>query len=295
MTTAPPGWYPDASQPGNERWWDGGSWSEVTRPAPGSPAAAPQPPEAPAGDVYGGKGQYGQDPYAQPQPYGQQQPYGQPQQYGQPAYGQQPYGQPPYGQPGYGQPYGQPYPGYGAPPGKTLPDGMPTSNPWRRLAARIIDGLIVGAVASIIGLPLLRSMIDQIRAYVDQVQAAVDAGAATPPSTNLVNNLSGDIYKFVALQLVVAALYQIPMHKYLGSTVGKLALSIRVRPVDHDGLPSWGQAVARFAGQDLLIAIPTIGGFYGLLDALWCLWDPRRQCLHDKIARTGVVDRRRTP
>ena len=109
------------------------------------------------------------------------------------------------------------------------------------------------------------------------------------------NNVTGDVYKYVALQLLVAAVYQIPLHKYLGSTVGKLALGIRVRPLDHDGLPSWGQAVARFAGQDVLIAVPTIGGFYGLLDALWLLWDPRRQCLHDKIARTAVVDRRPSP
>ena len=153
----------------------------------------------------------------------------------------------------------------------------------------------MGSISAIIGLPLLRSILDQVRRYVDDVQAAVNAGATTPPSTNLVNNVTGDVYKYIALQLLVAAVYQIPLHKYLGSTVGKLALGIRVRPLDHDGLPSWGQAIARFAGQDVLIAVPTIGGFYGLLDALWLLWDPRRQCLHDKIARTAVVDRRPSP
>ena len=33
----PAGWY--AAEPGQERWWDGGSWTGHVRPAPGGPAA----------------------------------------------------------------------------------------------------------------------------------------------------------------------------------------------------------------------------------------------------------------
>ncbi|MBF6178955.1 RDD family protein [Nocardia otitidiscaviarum] len=125
------------------------------------------------GDPYGQNP--GGQPYGQGQPqYGQQQPYGQSDPYNQqpPQYGQQPsdpYGQQPsdpYGQqPQYGQqpdpygqqqPYGQPpqygqQPGYGAPGfgggfGGTAPGEL-----WPRLGARIIDGLIVGIPAGIIG------------------------------------------------------------------------------------------------------------------------------------------------
>jgi uncharacterized RDD family membrane protein YckC len=35
--------------------------------------------------------------------------------------------------------------------------------------------------------------------------------------------------------------------------------------------------------------VPVLGGLFGLLNELWVLWDPRRQCLHDKVARTIVI------
>lgn len=46
MTNPVAGWYPDAEQPGGERWWDGTQWSDQRRT--GSPAAPPPPPAAPA-------------------------------------------------------------------------------------------------------------------------------------------------------------------------------------------------------------------------------------------------------
>ncbi|MFD5790066.1 DUF2510 domain-containing protein [Streptomyces sp. NPDC127037] len=39
----PPGWYPDTSAPGTERWWDGTAWTAHTR----APGAAPVPAPAP--------------------------------------------------------------------------------------------------------------------------------------------------------------------------------------------------------------------------------------------------------
>jgi hypothetical protein len=47
-----------------------------------------------------------------------------------------------------------------------------------------------------------------------------------------------------------------------------------------------GQAFGRAA----LPAAAALFGWVGLLDDLWCLWDEDRQCLHDKIVKTMVIN-----
>ncbi|MEU2743961.1 DUF2510 domain-containing protein, partial [Streptomyces sp. NPDC007095] len=51
----PPGWYPDPGQtsdsPATERWWDGKTWTDQTRPV-GSAAAWGPPTHPPAAGAY---------------------------------------------------------------------------------------------------------------------------------------------------------------------------------------------------------------------------------------------------
>jgi uncharacterized RDD family membrane protein YckC len=68
-----------------------------------------------------------------------------------------------------------------------------------------------------------------------------------------------------------------------GQTIGMMLYGIAVR--DIEGGPV---SVGRAAIRSLILIVGS--GF--LIDAFWPLWDPRRQALHDKPARTLVVDLR---
>ena len=204
--------------------------------------------------------------------------------YGQQQYGQQQYGQAPYGQQQYGQ-----YPGGYAPSGPTAPDGTPLASRWRRFGGFVIDGIIVSFVAALLGWNLVSAVGDDLRQYWDQATLAAQVGGNPPDSTTFIANITPDLLKLALLQLLVSAVYEIPLTKLRGQTVGKMAMRTRVRPIDHEGLVSWGQAVMRWVGYRGIAAIPQIGGLYSLLDALWIFWDPRRQTIHDKIAKTVVA------
>ena len=113
----------------------------------------------------------------------------------------------------------------------------------------------------------------------------------------------------------IAFLYNGLFLKYAGATLGQLACGLRVVPVDQ------GRAVRSLSGRAIVLrilfysvvpslvallgmaiqgtgALPLVqitlllsgaGSLYTLLNVLWPLWDAKRQCLHDKVARTQVV------
>ena len=167
-----------------------------------------------------------------------------------------------YGTNPYGGAYGATDPLAGMPPLASLP---------RRLLARIIDLLIIGIpLALIVGLTT-------------DTYASGYGDAAT----------DGSSYLHQALYLVVYFVYEGLMLSTRGQTLGKMALKIRVGMLENGAVPSGNPGWFRAAVYSLPQLVPCVGFVFWLLNVLFCTWDkPYRQCLHDKVAKTVVVDAR---
>ena len=136
---------------------------------------------------------------------------------------------------------------------------------WTRAGAFLLDQLILAAAALAIG-------------------AVVQLVSGDPGRENLV---IGTYTAAIALGLIYAPLLMARPGARNGQTFGKQIVGIRV--VRTDGAPvGVPLGLLRSAiGQQLPIALTAY--VWALVDYLWPLRDPRRQALHDKLARTWVV------
>jgi uncharacterized RDD family membrane protein YckC len=142
-----------------------------------------------------------------------------------------------------------------------------------RLAAWLIDGLIVGGIA--VGVRVL---------------AGRPAIGSTSPTTREL------LISLVAVTAITAAYYVPQMVQRDGRTVGKRVMKIRVvraneAPMDARTVVlreilckqlGFGLTLVALAAPDIIVV--------GLIDYLWVLWDPQYRALHDMAARTRVVN-----
>jgi uncharacterized RDD family membrane protein YckC len=261
----PAGWYDDPKDSTQQRYWDGGFWTDYRRPREGPPPY---------------QGQFGQQD-ASGNPVGQQ---GFGPGLGQQGMGRDGYGpQSPQGQQGFG------YAAQGQ--GPATPDGQPLSGWWKRVLARIIDAFIIFFIT----LPATGYFFYQYaQAALDYQQEAIRRGDSPFAMT-----LPPEVLKWLTpatlILLVLYALYDYIFLTRTGATPGKKAVGISVRLSEVAGPPPALAVLKRcgfYHGLGLLGAIPSIGtlfGFISLVDILWPLWDARKQALHDKVAGTNVV------
>ena len=309
--SVPSGWYDDPQDPTQLRYWDGVLWTDhrtpKAPPAPGATAATSSLPTAPTTGVpTTGVPQADVSVFRQPGPVDQAQP-GQtspPQQYGQ-QMGQVSSGPPAYpGAPGYpgaapGYPAPPGYPGTGGYPGpawgivvKATPDGVPLASMGSRLGARIVDWLVTGVIIGVLSAGAYSKIIDYFIALFDEMSRQAEAGLkpVQPSASEISAAIGGPLLTVALVTLAVGVLYETLFLVFKGATPGKLVLGIGVRLRERPGLPPLSAVLLR----QLIWAVGNIPmlsfmGLVGLLDALWPLWDDKRQALHDKLAKTQVV------
>ena len=256
--STPAGWYPDPSAPDAShgpataqlRWWDGGRWTEHVHQAATTSAPQPWLSKAPA---------------APPQA---------------PHQGHNPYGAPRQAYP----PSQYPVPGVKA---IATPDGQALGALGSRLLARIVDLVLTTAIAVAAGWSSLSTMSRLYTSMLESVSRGGDTSAVFDLLENPTFTQASQTWTFVLL--AVSAVYTVLTVKLLGGTPGKLICRLRVRDWERPGLPSWGQAIVRWLGSDLLGQLLVL---WYLIDFLWPCWDQRKQALHDKMGRTVVVRKR---
>ena len=89
-------------------------------------------------------------------------------------------------------------------------------------------------------------------------------------------------------------LYHVTFLRWKGATLGKLVCRLRVVPVDRGRDPGTAGAGTRWASaprSGCSRGSARCSRLFTVVDALFPLWHPKRQALHDLAAKTQVVKR----
>lgn len=184
----------------------------------------------------------------------------------------------------------------GAGADSAIPWKPPTSDPFfaaaqaaqghpaglgRRLAARLIDTLVLGAVTAAVAIPMWGTVTDHIDA---KVEAAKQSGREV--TVYLIDGTTAPVFgAILAVLLIGGALYEaLPTLKW-GRTLGKKLCGVRVLDIESHDSPTLGAALKRWFCYSVLGVLAV-----GVVNVIWCVFDqPWRQCWHDKVARTFVA------
>jgi uncharacterized RDD family membrane protein YckC len=145
--------------------------------------------------------------------------------------------------------------------------GRPLASYFKRALAIMVDFLVLSIALNFFGHEVFPLVVN-----------------STSTSTSIAGTApSGQFWEFVGVIALVWVGYLTWFaSSRKGQTLGMMLYGIAVRDVNDGGRVSAGRATLRSFILFMLF------GF--LIDVLWPLWDTRRQALHDKAARTVVVD-----
>jgi uncharacterized RDD family membrane protein YckC len=177
----------------------------------------------------------------------------------------------------------------------TTPDGARLASWGRRLAAYLIDGLLI----AVISLPLTwHWLTDYVGDTWHRIEESVDTRSVSPTPFAGTFDSWGELVVIVLVTVAIFVVYHAGFLRYGdGASPGKRLLGIRVRLRHHDGRMPWsaiGQRLLVQLAPGIAALIPLLGSLVGIFawaDGLWPLWDAKYQALHDKWPATNVVHR----
>ncbi|MFF0020546.1 RDD family protein [Streptomyces sp. NPDC005496] len=151
----------------------------------------------------------------------------------------------------------------------------------RRLAARLVDTVVLAGATSVAAVPLGTKALDHVN---DKIDAAKQSGETV--TVWLLDGTTTTCLGIVlAVLLVFGVLYEVLPTVRWGRTLGKKLCGLQVRDIEGGEPPSFAPALRRW----LVYSIPGVLAI-GVVGVLWCLFDrPWRQCWHDKAAHTFVA------
>ncbi|WP_394817320.1 RDD family protein [Streptomyces doudnae] len=151
----------------------------------------------------------------------------------------------------------------------------------KRLAARLLDTVVVAAVTGAAAVPLGTRAVDHVDEKIDAAKLSGE--------TVTVWLLDGTTAVYLGIVLAVLLLFGVvyealPTARW-GRTAGKRLFGLEVRDIEGHEPPGFGAALRRW----LVYSVPGLLVF-GVVGVLWCLFDrPWHQCWHDKAAHTFVA------
>ncbi|MFI8005320.1 RDD family protein [Streptomyces sp. NPDC086010] len=151
----------------------------------------------------------------------------------------------------------------------------------RRLAARFVDTLVLGALVGAVALPLVTRALEHIDRKIEAAERSGETVTVYLLDSTTAGLFGGVLAAFLLLGFLLEAL---PTAKW-GRTLGKRLCGLEVRDIETHDAPSLGAALRRWLVYGVLGLVVV-----GVVNVLWCLVDrPWRQCWHDKAARTFVA------
>ncbi|MGK5694418.1 RDD family protein [Streptomyces sp. URMC 128] len=151
----------------------------------------------------------------------------------------------------------------------------------KRLAARLLDTLVLAGVTAGAAVPLGIKAVDHVNEKIEEAKLSGE--------TVTVWLLDGTTSAYLGIVLAVLLLVGVvcevlPTAKW-GRTLGKKLMGLDVRDIEGHDTPEFGAALRRW----LVYSVPGLL-VVGIIGIAWCLFDkPWRQCWHDKAAHTFVA------